>query len=32
MVNAAPGIKVEIEFTSTNYAIVSVTGTAVKVG
>ena len=30
--NAVVGIKVEIEFTSTNYAIVSVTGTAVKVG
>lgn len=29
--NAVVGIKVEIEYTSSNYAIVSVTGTAVKV-
>lgn len=29
--NAVVGIKVEIEFTSTNFAMVSVTGTAVKV-
>ena len=29
--NAVVGIKVEIELTTTNYAMVSVTGTAVKV-
>ncbi len=29
--NAVVGIKVDIELTSTNYSIVSVTGTAVKV-
>lgn len=29
--NAIVGIKVEIEFTAANYAIVSATGTAVKV-
>ena len=29
--NAVVGIKVEVEFTTSNYPIVSVTGTAVKV-